>query len=43
MKEFEIMRDGVLKGARNLIEHHKNTSTQDPFINIITDTNRLEK
>lgn len=41
MKEYETMKEGVLKGARSLIEHHKKTATQDPFINIISDTNRL--
>ena len=39
-----MMKEGVLKGARSLIEHHKKTANQDPFINLIADTtNRLEK
>lgn len=35
------MRDGVLRDARSLLEHHKKMLNQDAFTNIIIDTNRL--
>lgn len=37
------MKEGLLKGARSLLEHHKKVSNQDTYANIIVDTNRLEK
>ena len=37
------MKEGVLKGARDLLEYSKKMANQDPFPSIITETNRLQK
>lgn len=38
------MKDGVLKGARELIAHHKKTVNQDFQVSLLQDdANRLEK
>jgi hypothetical protein len=42
-KEYEEMRENVLKGARELLEYSKKMSNQDPFPTALIETNRLEK
>lgn len=42
-KEYNEMKNGVLKGARDLIDYHKRMTNTDPYTNIVAETNRLEK
>ena len=42
-KEYAEMKEGVLKGARDLIEYHKRVSNTDQYTNIMNETNRLER
>lgn len=35
------MKETVLKGARDLLEYSKKLTSQEPYANILNETNRL--
>jgi hypothetical protein len=42
IKEYEVMKEGVIKGARDILDYQKKLyAPQDPIIDILGDTRKL--